>query len=67
MKAFDRESWLEAGLLVLAAGILAGVGLLVYGKTMGTVNHTHKRRQAAPAPGSVSQKRHENIGSNAAR
>ncbi len=67
MKRFDRETWLEAGILALALGILGGVASLIYGKASGSVSHTRKQRQAPPQPGSIQPEKQSNVNSNPAR
>ncbi len=63
----EPETWLEAGLLTLGLGLLAGLGVLVFGRSAGGVRHQRGRAQAAPTPGSLRPGRHQNVQANSAR
>ncbi len=63
----DREVWLEAGFVLFGLGLLGGLGMLLLGRAKGKAQHHERRAQGAPAPGSVSDQRHRNIATVAAR
>ena len=57
----DNESWLEAGLLVLALGVLGGLAALAAGRLSGDVRRGGRHAEGSPSPGAVSDRRHQNI------
>ncbi len=62
-----KETWLEAGMVLFAAGLLVGLGVLVAGRMSGGAKHAAGHGQPAPAAGSVPTHRHQHISTNAAR
>ncbi len=62
-----HEAWLEAGLVLFAAGLLVGLGVLAFGKVAGSAEHGAQHARPAPSAGSVPEQRHQHISSNAAR
>jgi len=61
----DRETVLEAGFVVLAAGFVAGLGLLVGGQLAGQAQRRRRHTEAPPAAGSVPAERHQQLGTSA--
>jgi len=57
----DREGVLEAGFVLLAAGFVAGLGLLVGGRLAGQVQRRQRHTEAPPAAGSVPDERHQHL------
>jgi hypothetical protein len=62
-----RETWFEVGLLLLAAGVAVGIGVLAFGRAAGGAHHSSGHSQPAPEAGSVPEHRHQHIATNAAR
>ncbi len=63
----NRESWLEVGFALFSAGLLVGLGVLLFGRASGGAHHARGHRQPAPEAGSIPAHRHAHISSNAAR
>ncbi len=63
----NQESLLEIGFVLFGLSILAGIVALVYGQTQGGRHQGARRAQNAPARGSVSTERHQNIQTVSAR
>jgi hypothetical protein len=57
----DRAGWLEAGLVVLGLGVLGGLAALAAGRLAGDARRGARHAEDAPSPGSVSDRRHQNI------
>ncbi len=57
----DRENLLEIGVVLLGAGILAGVGLLVTGRVLGSTRHGRCLSEPPPAPGAIPSERHQQL------
>jgi hypothetical protein len=57
----DREEVLEAGFVLLAAGFVAGLGLLVGGRLAGQVQRRQRHTEAPPAAGSIPDERHQQL------
>ena len=57
----ERATWLEAGLVLTAVGLIGGLAVLVFGRAAGGVRRGRRRDEDPPAPGSVSPNRHQNI------
>ncbi len=66
-RRYDRELILEMGLLVFAAGLAAGFGALLFGRTSGRARRTARRSENPPGLGSVPPERHQNVQTVAAR
>jgi hypothetical protein len=65
VNAPDRESLLELGFILLAAGFLAGFGLLVGGRLAGGAQRHRRHTEAAPSPGSIPAERHQQLSTSA--
>jgi hypothetical protein len=65
LMSLDRESVLEAGFVLLAAGFVAGFGLLVGGRLAGGVQHHQRHAEGAPPPGSIPAERHQQLSTSA--
>ncbi len=63
----DQELVLEIGLGLLAAGILAGIGTVLFGKSIGEARHAQRHAEPPPEAGSTPASRHGNISTVAAR
>ena len=61
LRSLDRESVLEAGFVLLAAGFVAGLGLLVGGRLAGGMQRHQRHAEAAPSPGSIPAERHQQL------
>lgn len=64
LEALEREHVLEAGFLLLAAGFVAGLGLLVGGRLVGGARHHDRHAEAPPSPGSIPAERHQQLSSS---
>ncbi len=62
-----REVWLEIAFVLSIAGLLTGLGVLLFGRVTGGAQRGYRHRQPAPQAGSIPQHRHQHIASNAAR
>ena len=62
--SLDRASVLEAGLVALALGIGAGLGVLVVGGLAGGARRGQRRAEGAPTPGRVPAERHQHYASS---
>jgi hypothetical protein len=65
LMSLDRESVLEAGFVLLAAGFVAGLGLLVGGRLAGGMQHHQRHAEGAPPPGSIPAERHQQLSTSA--
>ncbi len=63
----DREMLLEAGVVLFVVGLIFGGGVLLLGQGVGSVRHKKRKAIQAPAAGSISHQRHQNIGTVSAR
>ncbi len=63
----EPETLLEAGLALFGLGLLAGIGVLVAGRSAGGMQHARRRARQAPQPGSVGPSRHQNVRAASAR
>ncbi len=63
----NRESALEIGLGLLAAGLLAAAAVLIFGRASGGAHRGHRRSEPAPAAGSVAPERHQHTSTVSAR
>ncbi len=63
----DREMFLEAGLAIFGALLLAAIGVLIAGRVGGGAERARRHAQPAPGRGSVTPERHRNIGTVASR
>jgi hypothetical protein len=61
LNSLDRETMLEAGLILLAAGLVTGVGLLVGGRLAGGAQRRRRHMEAPPPRGSVPAERHQQL------
>ncbi|MBV9356243.1 MAG: hypothetical protein JO023_12040 [Chloroflexi bacterium] len=62
--SLDRANVLEAGFLVLALGIGAGISVLVVGGLVGKARRSQRHEEDAPVPGSVPAERHQHYASS---
>jgi hypothetical protein len=60
----DQETLLEVGFVVVAAGFVAGLGLLVAGRLAGNTERARRHAEAAPTPGSIPPERHQQLASS---
>jgi hypothetical protein len=58
----DRATWIEGGLVLLGLGVLGGLAALVVGRLSGDARRGARHAAHSPAPGSVPDERHQNIG-----
>ncbi len=63
----SQNNPLDAGLLILAASILGGLAVLVFGQASGKLQHDRRHGEAPPASGQVPAERHQNIQGSASR
>ncbi len=63
----DREALLEAGIILLAVGLVAGAGFLLLSNAAGNAANGRRQAQGAPAAGSVAPSRHAHVSTAAAR
>lgn len=61
------EGWLEVGLVALALGVAAGIGVLMFGRASSASTQAQRHGDAPPSPHSVSSERHRNIQTVSAR
>ncbi len=64
---WDREAVFEWGVVIMAAGLVAGLGILFLGGALGRGREGRGRTQHPPAVGTVSSERHQHISTVAAR
>ncbi len=65
--SMERELLLEVGMILFAAGLLGGLGVLLFGRAKGGVDRSRQRSKGAPPSGSISGERHHNVATVAAR
>ena len=63
----DRETALEIGLILLAAGLVAAAGVLVFGRASGGAHRGARHHESAPERGSIGAERHQNTSTVSAR
>ena len=63
----EHESWLEIGLVVVAIGLVTGLGMWVLANAAGSLRQRQRYDAPPPSAGSVPQERHEHTASVAAR
>ena len=63
----DRETWIEAGLVVLGLGVLVGLAALVIGRLSGDARRVARHAEDSPSPGAVPDQRHQNIAGSSPR
>ena len=64
---FDQEMILEAGMLIFAAGLATGIGVLLLGRTNGQARHAFGRQEGAPAGAGMPHQQNQNVSTVAAR
>jgi hypothetical protein len=57
----DPESVLEAGFVLVAAGFVAGLGLLVGGRLAGRAQRRRRHAEPPPPPGTIPGERHQQL------
>ncbi len=62
-----RETAVEIGLALLAAGLRAAAGVLVFGRASGGARRGRRRNEATPSGGSVAPERHHHTSTVSAR
>lgn len=62
-----QETVFETGLALLGIGLLAGLGLLVFGRALGRAQHGRRHAEPAPAAGMIAPERHQHVATVAAR
>ncbi len=63
----NRNIPLDAGLVILAGSVLAGLAVLVFGQASGKMQQTRNHAEKAPSAGQVPDERHQNISGAASR
>jgi hypothetical protein len=63
----DQELLLEAGVALLAAGLVGGAAMLAIGRAAGGAQRGRRHREGPPSPGSVPAERHQQTGAASAR
>lgn len=62
-----EETPLEIGLAVFGVMLLAGLAVVLFGRTAGGITREQRHAEAPPSPGSIPASRHQNIGAVSAR
>jgi hypothetical protein len=63
----DAETVVEAGLVLLAGGLIAGAALLLAGRVRGDAVRAGRHAEGPPARGAVPVERHQHISAVSAR
>ncbi len=63
----DRESVLEIGFVLAAAGVAAAVGVWLLGNAMSARAHAGRYAEEPPPAGTIEPERHQHISTVAAR
>ena len=64
LRRLEQEEVLEAGFVALAASVLAGLGVLVFGRLAGDARRARRHAEHAPSAGSVPRERHQHYASS---
>ncbi len=67
LRKIDMGMFLDAGILLFAAGMVAGGVILLLGRTSGQVEHDRRHGEGPPRRGSIGSERHRNVQTVAAR
>ncbi len=62
-----RNIPLDAGVFILALGILSGLAILVFGQAAGQAQQSKQHAEQPPSGGEVPNERHQNISGVASR
>jgi len=57
----QAENMLEGGFVLVAAGLLAGLGVLVAGRVLGDIQRRGRHTEAPPDRGSIPPHRHQHL------